>query len=489
MQPPRNHPNILIILSDQHRWNTLGCYGNADVISPAFDRMAAEGVRFTRSLCCSPVCSPFRGTLQTGLYPHHHGITNNNMRFRPGLDYMAQCFANHGYSSCYIGKAHWHDTGGRTDPGYIPPGFRCGWQEWYGQNRGHYPFDMPDFDDNAHLTHRYQGEYEPEVQTGIAIDFMKRTTNLPWIMQLNWGAPHNASQYHLFVQEDVQKRMQKLNTKLGLGLRPEQFHPQTSRFPAKFFPQQLVEPIVPKRYMDIYDRETLGIDPNVDENLHTCMRYRLHEYYAMITSLDDQLARLLHAVRELPRNTIVLYTSDHGDLLGSFGQPRGKVIPVQNALRTPLIAWGREGIQRGRTVDTLVNAVDLMPTILDLAGLDIPDKLPGVSAADWCTGESGPDPEDVLLELGNWRALWTGDYLYAIEARDDMAVPLRLTDLRNDPWDQINLADDARSKAIRDCLHNRLIERIRLAADTEFLAECGITASTEQSHEDTESER
>ena len=478
----KKHPNILILLSDQHRWNTLGCYGNEDVISPSFDRMAAEGVRFTNSVSASPVCSPFRGTLQTGLYPHQHGIVRNNLRFREGLTYLAERFNAHGYASCYIGKAHWHDSGSKTDPGYIPPKFRCGWQTWYGENRGHYQFDMPDFDENGEQTHRYRGRYEPEVQTELATDFIHRQGEHPWIMQLNWGGPHNASQNHLYVQPHIQEKMRQLNRELGLGLPDEKFDPDKTRFPSQWIPQQWVDPIVPERYMDMYDRDTLTLDPNVDENLRACMPYRLHEYYAMVTSLDDQLARILSLLNEVAPDTIVVYTSDHGDVLGTFGQPRGKARPVQNAYRTPLIVWGPSRICKGVTTDNLVNSVDLVPTLLDLAGLPVTDDLPGVSAAGWCTGDTGRRQENVLLGLDNWRALLDGRFCYAIEARDGRAEPIRLTDVVRDPGDSNNLVGQSEFHETQARLHRVLMERLAAVNDHDFLHRCGDTAANDAGH-------
>jgi arylsulfatase A-like enzyme len=278
--------------------------------------------------------------------------------------------------------------------------------------------------------------------------------------------------------------MRRLNHELGLGLPAERLDPGQG-FPSMWMPQQLVDPIVPERYMDLYDRNTFRIPPNVPEGLHTCMRYHLHEYYAMITSLDDQLARLLRAVQDAARDTVVLYTSDHGDQLGCNGVPRAKWQPLQNAYRTPLIVWSPDRVLQGRTVTAPVNGVDLMPTLLGLAGLPVPPELPGASMSGWCTNGTGPKDRELLLGHGNWRALFDGRFFCAVQAAGLSAKPLRFSDTLNDPWDSNNLVDDPAAAKTAARLHAALIQRLKAEGDIDFLAACGLERRSKHNTTDT----
>lgn len=139
---PHKRPNILLIQPDQHRGTIMGCAGDTQVHTPNLDRLAAQGIRFSHAASSSPVCCPFRGTLQTGLYQHTHGVDGNNIRLNPHLTGFAELFAQAGYATGYIGK--WHLDGGipADGKGYVDPDRRFGWQEWHGYKKSHEFFNV-----------------------------------------------------------------------------------------------------------------------------------------------------------------------------------------------------------------------------------------------------------------------------------------------------------------------------------------------------------
>ena len=155
-------PNVLVIQPDQHRGTVMGCAGDSQVKTPNLDRLASEGIRFSRCASSSPVCSPFRGTMQTGLYCHTHGVDVNNILLDPELITFADLFADAGYATGYIGK--WHLDGGkpRGGGGFIESGpRRAGWQEWHGYQKGHEFFEVWDYNENRERVQIEGYDWEP----------------------------------------------------------------------------------------------------------------------------------------------------------------------------------------------------------------------------------------------------------------------------------------------------------------------------------------
>jgi arylsulfatase A-like enzyme len=475
-----DRPNLLILLSDQHRRDAMGCYGNEQIQTPHFDRLSAEGVRFNQAWSHAPVCSPFRCSLQTGLYPHQHGMVHNNLYLDQHLPALPDWLHPAGYRTHYFGKAHWWGPG---RPGYVEPRGRLRWQHFRGHNRGHFHFDVPDFDDAGRLTHAFQGRYDAEVLTDWALEAM--TGPGPWCVQLNWGQPHTQTMVSYYHDPGHRARLCELNRRLGLGVGQDFF----DRPGEAGFPQALVGPLVPQRYLDLYDPEALRLRPSVHEDMQRVAGLMLQEYYAMITSLDDQLGRVVDHLRRTGQaeRTVVLYTSDHGDFVGSHGIGRSKARPYQVCSRIPLLIWGPGQLVGGAISDALVSGVDLLPTILDLAGvlpadtggpLDIQHRtsdqreqalcdrplptdgtcLRGRSVADIARTGAGPHQPDLLLGLGDWRGLFDGRWLYAERATEAGLETWHLIDTHDDPDDLNDLAprDPGRVNRMRERLGERL---------------------------------
>ena len=255
-------PNILFILADQLRRTGLGCYGNPDVSTPVIDRLCREGLQFTHSVSASPVCAPYRATIQTGLYPHQHGVEGNGDLFSPCCKGLAEYFDEAGYETCFVGKSHFGRDEIEEKDGWVRPENRMGWKHWYGTGGDHH-YDTPIYDEKGNLDKRYFGQYSASVRTGLAEDFIRQNRERPWLLQLNYSEPHVATMPALYQQPGIRERVRELNRELSLGLSEEQL---SAPNPLSFYdsvPQHLLTRLLPQEYLDRYDPEKLRLDPNV----------------------------------------------------------------------------------------------------------------------------------------------------------------------------------------------------------------------------------
>ncbi len=421
-------PNVLVIQPDQHRGTILGCMGDPQARTPNLDRLAREGILFRHSVSSSPVCCPFRATMQTGLYPHRHGVlANDKYRLNPKDPTFAEVFAHAGYKTGYIGK--WHLDGGQPEKeggpgvtakgvgGFVPPERRRGYQEWNGYEKAHEYFEVWKYNQQGRKERVTGYDWEPTWHTDMALDFARRHTaeGEPWLYYIAFGPPHV----------------------------PEQ---------------------CPRRFLDQFPLDKIVLPPDVRANFtgaaETKIREKFQNYYALVAAIDFEIGRLLDGLKRLgaDENTIILYTSDHGDHLGSHvasadaEKLRGKGSPYATAFRTPLIIRWPARIKPGSTCDALVSSVDLAPTLLDLAGAPPIPGAQGLSMAPWCLAGEGPRREAVWIGLGKWRAAWDGRFVYSPEPYNI------LYDHRSDPHEMNNLFTAPESQGQKKRLHELLVK-------------------------------
>jgi arylsulfatase A-like enzyme len=322
-------PNILFVFSDQHRWCDLGSYGNEQIKSPNFDAFAREAVRFENCISNSPLCVPARGTLLTGLLPMKHGAISNDLPIRTDVTSVAHVWNEAGYHTGYIGK--WHLAGVPRDQPVPEGAGRLGFKEWKVYNCSHSYMDAYYHDEGNEL-HKIE-EYEPIKQTDLAIDFMKRNKNRKWALYLSWGPPHDP-----------------------------------------YFD-------VPEAYLDLYAKKKIKLRDNVSDSVaatttKTLNREQIIEnykgYFAHITALDEQFARLREALEVTGQadNTIVVYTSDHGDMIGSHGLTN-KQLPYEESVKVPLMVYWKGKTFAG-VCEELIGLVDLPVSLTGLLGLRYP---------------------------------------------------------------------------------------------------------------------
>lgn len=398
-----NRPNVLLVFADQMRGMAMGCMGDPNVKTPNLDRLAAEGILFTNAVANCPVCTPARGSLLTGQYPLVHRAVCNDLPIATELPTLATVLKHEGYATGYVGK--WHLDGVPRDK-FTPPGRRrLGFDYWRAWNCHHDYFHGKYYADTGEPI-PLEG-YEPAAQTDLAVEFMRKHRDNPFLLCLSWGPPH-----------DPYDR-------------------------------------VPEEYRRQYSPDDLILRPNAAD----ADRRVLADYYAAVTALDDQIGRLVRALKELrlDENTLLVFTSDHGDMLGSHGRTH-KEQPWEESLLIPLIMRWPARLGNGQVVDTLVGIVDLMPTLLGLAGIEAPKDLGGSDLSAPIRGELSQEPGSLFLQVivpsnqarrnntREWRGVRTKRYTYARHGDGETWV---LYDNKADPYQQHNLAADKGAVRLR----------------------------------------
>ena len=407
----KDRPNVILIMPDQWRGFDLGCMGNTDVKTPHIDQLASEGLLLKNTFANSPVCCPARATILTGEYAHKNGMVANDLRLKEEKVTIAELFQNEGYKTGFIGK--WHLDGGPRHPGYIPPGpRRQGFQFWAANECNHNHFGGSYFKDGPEPLAIY--DFEPVVWTDEAIKFLKNTSSDPFFLMIAPGPPHN---------------------------------------PYK----------APKKYRDLYNEDEITMRVNWEEGIVNGTRENIAEYYAMMTAVDDQVGRLLKVLKEQGKeeNTIVLFTSDHGDMLGSQGKLL-KRKPWEESIRVPGIIKYPDKIKAGSKTQELFSHVDMAPTLLSLCGIPTNKEMQGSDLSPVILGKKEKGPKAVYFEIlgpykkqdlpAGWRGLRTKEYMYAkYESK-----PWVLYDVNEDPYELNNLLGNMQYKGIEEKMSDTL---------------------------------
>jgi len=407
--------NIVFVFSDQQSSDMLGCYGNDQIITPNIDKMAAGGIRFDHCVSSSPVCTPYRGMLMSGQHPLHVGAMVNDMQLLPGKGkYFAEVLRDAGYHTGYIGK--WHLYGGqRNRP--IPAGpLRYGFDHEFLSNNCTVDFRAESaFYWDEHGKRVKFGKWEPDGQTDQALDFIDRHAGReqPFALFVSWHPPHD-----------------------NIG--------------GKGY-------VAPAKYKELYDPAKIKLRPGCTDTPGSRTEYQ--GYMAMCTNIDDNFGRLMKMLDEkgIRDNTLVVYTSDHGDLLRSHGiHDWHKSVPEHVSCRVPLIlSW--PGRLSARVSDMLVGTLDLLPTLLGLLGIEPPVTCHGSNYATVLKEGKVLVVESVPLffwgESTDWRGVYTKRYTYAFEPPGATRGINVLYDRQVDPHELQNLFDSPDHHTVRDELH------------------------------------
>jgi arylsulfatase A-like enzyme len=417
--------NLLVVFGDEMRAQAMGCSGNPDVRTPAMDRLADEGCRFERAYSNTPVCTPARGSLLTGLYPLEHGAIINDIPIRSDVTSIAHVLGDSGHRCGYIGK--WH-LGGVPRSRFIPPGpERLGFDDyWASWNCHHNYFDPKYFLDEPEPV--FAEGYEPTVQTDLALDFMKdhqqNHGENPFTLFLSWGPPHDPY---------------------------EPWPPESD---------------------GSYDPDELTLRPNCQDTAEH--RKSLAGYYAHVSALDAELDRLLRYLDEsgLADNTLVVFLSDHGSMLGSQGF-YNKQQPWIESIQVPLIMRLPGLVPSDRTSELLISIMDIAPTLLGVLRLPIPVAMQGRDLSPQVTA-SAPLPNrtiyiadqscvDQAIGMGitPWRGIKTTRYTYA---RNTQGPWVLFDDIR-DPYQQDNLIGVPGMANLAERLDDVLLDQMELFDD------------------------
>jgi arylsulfatase A-like enzyme len=392
-------PNVLFVIADQWRAQAFGFAGDPNVKTPNFDRFERACVNFTQAISGQPVCTPARASLLTGQRPLTHGLFINDVSLNPEAVTIAKVLAAEGYDTGCIGK--WHVDGhGRS--AFIPRERRQGFDYWkvlectHAYNNSAYYADGPE-------KLKWQG-YDAIAQTRDAQRYIEEhaSTGRPFLLWLAWGPPHNPYE------------------------------------------------TAPAKYKAMYDPEKLQLRPNVSHEIEARTRRDLAGYYAHCSALDDCFGDLLQTLEKtgIAKDTLIVFTSDHGDMLGSHALIR-KQKPYEESARVPMLFRLPAALgQSPRRVDATINTEDVMPTVLRLCGVAVPKTVEGLDFNGYLRGGADPSGGAALVlcpspfgeytrALGGreYRGLRTKRFTYV----RDLNGPWLLFDNERDPYQLNNL--------------------------------------------------
>lgn len=415
-------PNVIFVFADQWRSQAMGYMGNTDVKTPNLDQLAEENIIFTTAISNCPVCSPTRASILSGQYPLTHGVFYNDKPLGSEVKTIAEVYKEHGYITGYIGK--WHLNGHpegentwehRTSP--VPKNRRQGFDYWSVLECTH-DYNNSFYYDENNKKHFWEG-YDAEVQTDSAITFIHRNKNNHFLLFLSWGPPHEP--YHT----------------------------------------------APEKYQKIYSNfNTITLRPNVPDTLNEEARKMISGYYAHCTALDEYIGKLQNAIYEagIEKNTIFVFTSDHGDMLLSHGKEK-KQQPWDESILVPFILKYPAEFDSPKTVSIPFSTPDIMPTLLGLCNLPIPEKVEGVDFSRFLSGNEKSDIKAGLImcpvpfhqwsrEKGGreYRGIRTEKYTYVTDLNGEWL----LYDNLNDPYQMNNLITNPEYNEIKKHLEDEL---------------------------------
>jgi len=421
-------PNVVYIFADQWRAAATGYAGDPNAKTPNLDKLAQESVNLTNAVSGCPVCSPYRGSLMTGQYPLSHGVFLNDVQLNPDAVSIAKVYKQAGYETAYIGK--WH-LDGRGRSNFIPRQRRQGFDFWKALECTHnYNNSFYYGDENVKLKWE---DYDAIAQTRETQKYIRRQQDgKPFLLVLSWGPPHAPYQ------------------------------------------------TAPEKYKQMFKSENIQLRPNVPENARKQARNILAGYYAHISVLDDCVGWIVQTLKDcrLEKDTILVFTADHGDMLQSRGQMK-KQRPWDESIRVPfLVRYPALLGKDGKKIDMPINAPDIMPTLLGLSAIPIPQTVEGADYSKVLSGEKPAENEAVLImcpsPFGQWTRKRGGREYRGIRTRRytyvrDLNGPWLLYDNQNDPYQQKNLCNQPEYKKLQKKLDEMLNRKLKETND-EFLS-------------------
>jgi arylsulfatase len=429
-------PNILWYCTDQQRFDTIKALGNEHVRTPNIDALIGEGVAFTHAYCQSPICTPSRASIMTGMYPSRvHNTRNGNDTFPESPPLVSKLIADSGYDCSLIGKFHLTSGGNRPEP-RLDDGFNDWWHSH--APRDDWPEGTHDYADwvrakggdlNALRESKERVPAELHQTTWAserAIEFISRERDQPWLLNVNIYDPHPP-----FI-------------------------------PPKSYADQFKAEDMPGPYFQESDLAQQAKFANVDfqDEIKTPEEHNAKDaqakYYAMIALIDDQFARVLESLDQTGQrdNTVIIFTSDHGETLGDHGLMFKGCRFYEGLVRVPLIFSWPGQFQQNLQCDGLVELLDMSATILDLCGVEVPDYFQGNSLLPVLSGnEDGTKLRDsVRCEYfealdpfftggpGSYATMYR-DEQYKLTVYHDQQLG-ELYDLKADPWEFDDLWDN-----------------------------------------------
>lgn len=460
-------PNILWICTDQQRFDSLGCYGNEFVKTPNIDKLAQNGVLFENAYCQSTICSPSRTSFLTGRYPRTTGCTKNGQNIPEEEVLVTRLLNESGYTCGLSGKLHLSACHPKVSKGLerrINDGYdQFHWshhpnEDWPVNEYSHWlrskgkTYHSRPVDDCEYVSY---GPNADDHQTTWcaekAINFIeeKQHSQQPWLFSVNIFAPH-----HPFDPPEsyLQRYLDSLND-----------------IPLPNYSEGELEnkPVVQKRdHCGAYANPQLYPFCNMSENDH---KYLRAAYWAMCDLIDEQIGRIIEALEGTGQlnNTIVIFMSDHGELLGDHGMYLKGPHFYEESVHVPLIISYPEIFRTNTRETEMVELLDLAPTLLEAAGLDKYPGMQGKSLWKLLTGIKTQHREDVYCEVeetrgnkefdGNATMIRTKTHKLVLY-RSDFAG--ELYDLLEDPLERENLWESEEHTDVKSLMMEQLCRRL-----------------------------
>lgn len=368
-----SRPNILLLMADQQTAKIMGAYGNRLVQTPATDELGLSGFRFENFFVQVPLCAPSRACFLTGRYVHGHDVRINPNSLRDGIPTLTAVLGGSGYQTAAIGHIHRKQL--CRDFEVADESMMAVWSRARDEKVEELipRFGSTNFFMHGTIDLKPEQDFDGQV-TEKGVEFLEnRDRNRPFFLNLAYLSPHPP--YFVVPPFD---RM---------------YDPESIPLP----PRERAGADKPPEYLQA-SREMGGAESR-DENLQKCLAH----YYGMVTYLDDQVAKIIGYLREegLYERTILIYTSDHGDYVGTHGMVAKTCSCYDPLLHVPL-AVRVPGLGGGKVINSLLESVDLMPSILELVGLECPDSVHGSSFVPLFEGGTWCKQAVVYAETGGY---------------------------------------------------------------------------------------
>ncbi len=437
---PMAKPNVIVFFTDQQRHDSTGIHGNPLGLTPNFDRLAQQYTHVRNSFTCQPVCGPARSCLQTGQYATTTGVWKNGIGIKDDATTLAKRFNEAGYHTGYIGK--WH-LAVKTE-GPVNAEHRGGYQYWLAANCLEHTSDTYDtvVYDNDNQPVKLPG-YRVDALTDAAIRYVDTHKDEPFFLFLSHLEPHHQNHVDDYPPPD--------------GYRP--------MYDGRWVPPDLAA--LPA-FAAVQEEHAKSQTLMQGGTTH----HHLGGYWGMVKRLDEAFGRLMDALKSLglADNTIVLFTSDHACHFKTRNSEYKRSCH-ESSIRVPTLLAG-PGFEGGGSLPQLVSLVDLPPTLLEAAGLDVPATMQGRSIMPLVHRRGEDWPEEVFVQISEaecGRAVRTKRWKYAVRAQGengnknpgaDTYTETYLYDLQHDPHELANLINSQAHTQVRAVMRQRLLRRM-----------------------------
>ena len=387
MATPARRPNVLVIITDDQRWDALGCLGHPLLKTPNLDRLAAEGARFANAFVTTSLCSPSRATMLSGRYAHRHGVLNNFTEYPDALPSYPKRLREAGYETAYFGKWHMGETNDAPRSGFDF------WMSHRGQGRY--------FDNEWNINGRREfiKGYYTTVITEHAAEWLRRQHDRPFVMVLGHKAPHGGP-------IEPEPKYEHALDALPIA-KPANYDAWRDGKPA-------------------WLAESFPTWHGAGGPLYNIKDYDkfVRAYHGTLLSVDESVGRIYSALKETGRldNTVIIFTSDNGFALGEHGRVDKRTM-YEESIRVPLIVRYPPLIPKAAVINEMVLNLDLAPSLIDLGG---GKQLKGIDGRSWKPLLAG--------NTNGWRKSW----LYFYNYEKEFPYTPNVRGVRTDGWKYIH---------------------------------------------------